>query len=134
MVRNMQEEVDFSPVLRTAVIDCGVASPVEALYALEAFLQWLSVVPAADDGDHYVMLKGDPDRVWHAAIMNTALYRHICTRYVGRFVDHSPSLGTPRPAWILETVSLLEEYFGDDLHPVFREWRAEAGEQEETHG
>jgi hypothetical protein len=123
MMRRMLEEVDFSSVLRTAVNDCGVPSPAHALDSLDAFLQWFSTIPLAGDRP-YVMLKGNPDRVWHACIINTALYRELCERYLGRFVDHHPSVASPSDEWVLETVALLEEEFGADLHPAFRQWRA----------
>lgn len=126
LVERLEQEVDFLPVVRTAVIDLGVTPPARAMVALDGFLQWFSVVPISDRVSHYVMLRGDVDRVWHAAILNTALYRELCTQHAGRYVDHHPSADCPRVAWVLDTVGLLESVFGAALHPAFSQWREQA--------
>jgi hypothetical protein len=123
LVQRLEADIDFLLVVRTAVIDCGVETAEKAMSAVDGFLQWFSVIPISDRIDHYIMMRGDVDRVWHAAILNTALYRQICTRYLGRFVHHESNLGCPRAGWVLETVDLLEKEFGTDLHPEFLAWR-----------
>jgi hypothetical protein len=128
LVRQLEEDVDFLPVVRTAVVDFGVATD-RALPAVDAFLQWFSLIPISDRIEHYVMLRGDVDRVWHSMILNTVLYRDICNRYLGRFIDHQSNTGCPRVNWVLETVALLEAEFGSSLHPAFLEWRALASRQ-----
>jgi hypothetical protein len=124
LVRQLELDVDFLPVVRTAVLDLGVATPASALNAVDAFLQWFSLVPISDRIGHYVMLRGDVDRVWHAMILNTALYRDVCDRYMGRFIDHHSSMGCPRASWVFETVDFLEAEFRTALHPAFLGWRA----------
>jgi hypothetical protein len=126
LVRLLELNVDFLPVVRTAVIDLGMPTPDRALYALDAFLQWFSVIPMSRRIEHYVMLRGDVDQMWHSMILNTALYRNICTRYIGRFIDHYSNLGCPRASWVLDTVGLLAAEFRTALHPIFLEWRAAA--------
>jgi len=128
LVDLLVQELDFTPVLRTAVIDCGVGSASAALDGLEAFLQWVSLTPLRAEVEHFVMLKGDADRVWHAAIINTTLYRKMCVDYLGGFLDHQPSPDNPPRLWILETVGLLRAYFGADLHPIFARWEHGAAE------
>lgn len=123
LVKRIQSEVDFIPVVRTAVTDLGIASPQAALAALDGFVQWVSLVPISDRVTRYVMLRGDVDRIWHAAIIETAFYRDLCDRYVGRFVDHHGSSDCPRVSWVLETVDLIESMFGADMHPEFARWR-----------
>ena len=118
----LAHELDFTPVLRTAITDCGVASPFAAIDGLEAFLQWVSLTPLRTHVEHFVMLKGDADRIWHAAIINTALDRKMCDDYLGGFLDHEPSPAKPPQQWILETVGLLKAYFGPALHPIFAGW------------
>jgi hypothetical protein len=126
LVRLLESRVDFIPVVRTAVLDLGVTPAVRALDAVDAFLQWFSLVPISNRIGHYVMLRGDVDRIWHAMILNTALYRQVCRRYMGGFIDHHSNSGCPRAGWVLETVSLLESEFEANLHQAFREWRATA--------
>jgi hypothetical protein len=126
LVQQLESRIDFMPVVRTAVLDLGVASSDRALHAVDAFLQWFSLVPISGRIGHYVMLRGDVDRIWHAMILNTALYRQVCRRYMGRFVDHHSNMGCPRAGWVLETVGLLESEFHANLHQAFVEWRATA--------
>ncbi|HVY76234.1 MAG TPA: hypothetical protein VG890_15500 [Puia sp.] len=122
LIDRVLDNIDFMPVVQTAVIDGQVASPQLAFSALEAFLQWFSLLPRIEESDNYVMLKGDVDQLWHAAIVNTVIYRKLCEDYIGKFVDHQPSLETPKYSWILGTVSRLEKAFGSQMHPIFREW------------
>jgi hypothetical protein len=114
-------EVDFVPVLRTAVDDCGFANYREAAISLDAFLQWFSVIPAVG-AEPFVMQKGDVDRILHAAILHTRFYRSLCEHYLGRFVDHDPVQGTPPSEWVKSTVAILRAHFGSDLHPQLASW------------
>ena len=126
LIARMDRHLDFRPVLETAVDEFGFAAPSEALAAFEGFLQWFSMVPACDHLERFVVLRGPVDRLWHATILNTALYRELCARFVGRFIDHHANPGRPRVRWVLETVALIEAHFGDALHPEFEEWRGRA--------
>jgi hypothetical protein len=119
----MRREVDYSAVIRTAVEDCGVPTAARADSALDAFLEWFSLIPTLSHDTAYVMLKGDIDRVFHAMIMHTALYRTFCERYIGNFVDHVPRTDAPPREWVKETLVLLRDHFGDELSPLFDEWR-----------
>jgi hypothetical protein len=124
LVRQIEAEVDFLPIVRTALLDLNVATPDRAMQAVDAFLQWFSMIPVSHRIEHYVMLRGDVDRLWHSMILHTGLYRDFCDRYIGRFVDHHSNLGCPRANWVLETVALIEGEFSAALHPFFLEWRA----------
>ncbi len=122
----MAAEVDFAGVLSTAVSDCRVATPARAFSALEGFLQWFATLAVIDKEDSLVMLRGDVDRIWHAALIHTAVYRSLCNDYVGWFVDHYPSEATPHPDWVARTVDRIEQEFGDGMHQEFRRWRRQA--------
>ena len=75
----MAAEVDFAGVLCTAVSDCRVATPARAFSALEGFLQWFATLAVIDKEDSLVMLRGDVDRIWHAALIHTAMLNGAAT-------------------------------------------------------
>lgn len=125
LAARMKSEVDWNPVLDTAIEDFNLGSRENAEFMLEAFLQWLSVFPARTKGDAFVMLKSDVDRVFHSLLLHTALYRDVCETYVGHFVDHSPVDGQEEfdaRSALENTVNLLAEYYGEQLHPALKHW------------
>jgi hypothetical protein len=121
LYRQMRRELDVLPIVRTAVEDCGIPSPQEAMVALDAFLQWVAVIPLAGD-QPYVMLKGVVDQAWHAFILNTRRYRQFCELYFGAFLDHKPSPGDPPARLVASTLQILKTHLGDELHPWLLQW------------
>jgi hypothetical protein len=121
--RRLLVEVDTGMILPTAVNDCGLKDPSTFRWALSAFFQWFSVLPTLQACDPpYVMNKGPVDLVWHAFILNTEAYRALCSRYLGRFLDHYPRPGSPPVAWIVFTVDRLRTCFGPELNWYIRRW------------
>jgi hypothetical protein len=114
--------VPVKRIVRTAQLDCGVSSAREAERALGAFLQWFVLVPTIGNGEHYVMLRGPVDALWHAAILNTAFYRDLCDRVAGGFVDHHPRDDHPPHTWVIETVARLIGAYGPGLSPLLTAW------------
>lgn len=126
LCHEMKRMFDFAPILKTAVEDCGVRDETAARELLDAFLQWFSLLPTVRPGSAYVMLKTDIDAVFHAFVLNTAAYREFCMRFVGHFIDHHPIDEELKPyvdKGVGTTIAMLEEHFGDALHPALREWR-----------
>lgn len=116
----MREEFDFSPVLDTAVREVGVPTREKAKEILDAFLQWFSLIPMVNADKALQMLRG-VDKIWHAFILNTRLYREFCRRYVGFYVDHDPmdvnDSSLPKEQYAAFTLKLLKEEFGDEVQP-----------------
>ncbi len=124
----MKRTFDFTPIVETAVRDCGVQDELRARYLLDAFLQWFSLLPAVKPGQVYVMMKTEVDAIFHAFVLNTKVYREFCDRFIGHFIDHHPLDDSTRSRvedGVRYTVNLLEEHFGGDLHPALREWKTQ---------
>jgi hypothetical protein len=109
-------------IVNTAIVDCGVKTNDEADRALAAFLQWFLVVPACQNGQNLVMLKGPVDRLWHAMLLHTRLYRRTCDRYLGYFLEHEPRDGLPAEQDIQQTVEILVMEYGGLLSPLLSAW------------
>ena len=109
-------------VIETALVDCGVADAVQAAAGLDAFAQWFFAFPTLADGERLVMLKGPVDQMWHALILHTRLYRELCERHLGFFLDHHPLPDYPPRAWVADTLRILTRRHGEDLHPYFDDW------------
>jgi hypothetical protein len=90
---------------------------------LDAFLQWFSLVPQPKEGESLQMLKS-VDRIWHAFILNTKLYRAFYQKYIGFYVDHDPldseDESLPKAEYARFTLSLLEDEFGSEINPYLK--------------
>ena len=116
----IKEEVDFGPVLITAVNECGVKDLQAATFLLDAFLQWFSVYPEVSKADRHQMLRS-VDPIWHAFILHTKLYRDVCEKYLGMYLDHDPTDVTdqtiPKAEYAEKSLVLLQQHFGPSLNP-----------------
>jgi hypothetical protein len=119
----IKSEFNFAPVLRTAIEECGIDSIDDAADSLDAFIQWIAALPAREEGSIYVMLKSDVDRIFHAFVLNTRLYREFCETYLGHFVDHTPFEGPISKRWVDYTINLLDGLYGTRLHPALSYWK-----------
>ncbi|MBI4993958.1 hypothetical protein HZC33_03355 [Candidatus Wolfebacteria bacterium] len=122
LYKSMKYGFDFTPVLKTAVKECGINSIEDANDLLDAFLQWIAAMPAKKENTTYVMLKSDVDRIFHAFVLNTGLYRDFCETFFGHFIDHTPLEGQISKKWVDYTVNLLSELYGNQLHPALKIW------------
>jgi hypothetical protein len=109
-------------LIETAVIDCGIKTVHEAQLAYGAFLQWFLAIPACRGDQKLVMLKGSVDRMWHAFILHTFVYRSLCDRFLGFFLEHQPQAGAPPSASVRETVAFLARIYGVNLSPLLASW------------
>ncbi len=126
LAHTMRNETDFSPVIRTMLSDQMVASEEEARDHIDAFLQWVALVPSIRAQDALVMLKTPVDDVFHAFVLNTEFYQRFCETHFGFFVHHHPLDAETRERLakgVVETVERLERTYGEDLHPLLRSWR-----------
>jgi len=124
--QNAKHEFDYEPVIRTAMRDFGFPTQEAAENAMDAFLQWFSLLPLVEAGKGYVMLNSTVDEIFHSFLLNTAFYRSFCQRTLGGFVDHNP-LDQPKPEmpihdYAVYTVRLLQEQFGSSLNPLLQDW------------
>ena len=114
---------DYTPVLDTAVQHCGL-SRAEAASLFNGLLQWLSAIPFARPGQPIQQVESI-DKLWHAFVLNTKLYRRFCDRFFGRFIDHDPLdrnfAELSKKQYARFTLATLTEEFGADLHPAFRD-------------
>jgi hypothetical protein len=117
----MQHTFDYTPVVDTAVEHYGLARTT-AESALDGLLQWFSVIPFAHKGQPVQMVESI-DKLWHAFILHTKLYREFCDRFFGRYLDHDPldrlDEETSKKQYARFTLSTLRAEFGDAVHPAF---------------
>lgn len=111
-------------ILATALDDCGLPDREVAAQGLMAFSQWFFALADAGPGERLVMLKGPVDQMWHALILHTKLYRELCDRHLGFFLEHQPQPGLPPRAWVADTLRILTRRYGGELHPYFDDWLA----------
>jgi hypothetical protein len=122
LVAALAADLPRERLIRTSLVDCGIGSAGEAQRAFDAFCQWFAAVPLIPEGSHHVMLKGSVDRMWHAVILNTNMYRTLCETYLGFFLDHHPRDDYPPQPWIQETVYTLVLAHGSGLSPLLSAW------------
>lgn len=122
LYEGMKAGFDYDPVVRTAVDECNVPDAATARYLLDAFLQWIAALPGKAEGQMYVMLKCDVDRIFHAFVLNSALYREFCNEYMKHFIDHNPLDGRGSRRAVEYTVAYLGHTYGDRLHPELAKW------------
>lgn len=120
----VKSELDhsFAKIASTAVFDCGMKSIDESERAWFAFLQWFAAVPNYPGGEGLVMLKGPVDKMWHAFILHTKLYREFCEVHLGFFLEHQPQPGFPTQASIERTVEFLISQYSTDISPLLAAW------------
>jgi hypothetical protein len=127
LCEKMRAETDFSPIVQTMVREGYVADVQEAAYYLDAFLQWIALIPILERDNTFVMLKTSVDDVFHAMILNTQFYQDFCMKYFDFFIHHHPigesEVNEEINRGVRYTVSLLEKTYGPDLHPALLEWR-----------
>ena len=121
LYERMKSEFDYGAVVDSAVTRSAMSRD-EAASCLDGLLQWFSVLPFARR-EQPVQMVESIDRLWHAFILHTKLYRSFCDRYFGRYIDHDPldRLGeeSSKKACARFTVAMLRESFGDAVHPAF---------------
>lgn len=120
------KKMDFTPIIDTAVKECGVKTKERADELLDAFLQWFSLVSMATPEQPLQMLRS-VDRIWHAMVLNTAFYREFCDTFAGGFVDHNP-LDVVRNAANKEqyarfTLDLIKKEFGKNANKALFDLR-----------
>jgi len=117
----MKQGFDYRPILDTAVRESGMTHE-EAASCFDGLLQWLSVIPFARKAQPVQMI-GSIDRVWHAFVLHTKLYRTFCDRWFGRYIDHDPldrlDEETSKRQYARFTLATLRREFGEDVHPAF---------------
>lgn len=119
----MRLAFDYSPVIETAVQHYGL-DRAAATACFEGLLQWLSAIPFARPGQPIQQVE-TIDRLWHAFVLNTRLYRRFCDRFFGRYIDHDPLdrdvAEMSKRQYARFTRVTLEAEFGAELHPAFRD-------------
>ena len=127
--RQVMERERFDLVIETMLREGVVKSKARALDLISALVQWLCVGTAALTHNNFVMLRGPVDDTFHTLIIHTRFYASFCDRYFGRFVHHDPftkqlAEEAVKNGAIDNTLRLLQDGFGKDLHPELRKWVA----------
>ncbi len=125
----MRAAFDYAPVLDTAVQHYGL-DRAAAADLFDGLLQWLSAIPFAQPGQPIQQVEAI-DRLWHAFVLNTKLYRRFCDRFFGRYIDHDPLdrqfEALSKKQYARFTLATLEAEFGAELHPTFRDLTQRVG-------
>ncbi len=125
----MRTAFDYSPVIETAVQHYGQGRAAAA-DLFDGLLQWLSVIPFARPGQPIQQVEAI-DRLWHAFVLNTKLYRRFCDRFFGRYIDHDPLdrqfEELSKKQYARFTLATLDAEFGAELHPAFRDLTQRVG-------
>jgi len=127
----MLANFDFKSVIRTMVRSNSGLTEQSAIDLLDAYLQWVSIIPAVSSGNCVAMLDTEVELACHAFILNTRLYKDFCDRFLGFFLHHDPVEDgtTIDDAEIAtRTAALLKEHFGSQLNPAFDKWLVQIGE------
>ncbi len=118
---DMKSAHDYHPVLATAVEHYGL-TPAAAADLFDGLLQWLAAIPFARPGQPIQMVESI-DRLWHAFVLNTKLYRAFCDRFFGRYIDHDPLdrdfEELSKKQYARFTLTTLQQEFGAAVHPAF---------------
>lgn len=129
LLEAMSGSIDREPVIATASAYYGLERA-EASSLFDALLQWLSIIPFARPGEPIQMVES-VDKLWHAFVLNTKLYRRFCERHFGRYIDHDPLvrelLVESKRQYARFTLSTLEREFGAGVHPAFRDLTQRVG-------
>ncbi len=118
---------NFKPIVKTMIRENWVKSEARANDLIEAFLQWFLVANHSEHDKPYVMFHGPVDKVFHAFVLNTEFYAIFCDTHVGKFINHNPldselSLIAEERGGIEYTITLLQQIYGDKLHPELKKW------------
>jgi|SoiMethySBSTD1v2_1073268.scaffolds.fasta_scaffold266525_4 hypothetical protein len=117
----MRQAFEYGPVLETAISHYGL-DQAEAAIRFDGLLQWMAVIPLAQR-DRPIQMVESIDKLWHAFVLNTKLYRAFCDRFFGRYIDHDPldrnDAEMSKKAYARFTLKLLRESFGAEVHPAF---------------
>lgn len=92
---------------------------------VDAFLQWASLAPLNREDQQITMFVSPVEEAFHSFVLNTRLYQEFCDRFLGFFFHHEPLTDGNGPeveALARRTVSLLQQEFGNELHPLLRDW------------
>lgn len=126
LYNRMKAEFDFGQILWTMARYNQNMSKEEAERLLDAFLQWVSIVPLKEDGAYVTMFQTPVEEAFHCFVLNTRLYKKFCEEFLGFFFHHDPLVQEPGEAIVRAaqfTVEKLEEHFGKDLNPELKKWR-----------
>lgn len=111
---------DCTPIISTALSENPKLEKQAAKEQMDALLQWFALVPEVENGRTLQMLRST-DRLWHAFILNTRIYRDFCNRFMGFYVDHDPIEAKNPKAEKREyadyTLRLLKKEFGEAINP-----------------
>lgn len=126
LYQEMLDNFDFSQITWTMTRYNKEMTTEEAKELLHAFLQWFALIPTNNSGHYVIMLETPVEEAFHAFVLNTALYQKFCEQFLGFFFHHTPlreETGPQIEAAVRYTVELLEQHYGENLHPALQRWR-----------
>ena len=124
----MRKDFDYAQIIWTIQRYNPEITRDRAESLLDAFLQWVSLVPLNRDGKFITMFQSPVEEAFHCFVLNTRLYASFCERFFGFFFHYDPLVEESGPE-IEEaarfTLDTLESQFGDELHEELRQWRCD---------
>lgn len=121
----MRREFDYTQVAWTICRYNPGISEERAKELLDAFLQWIAIVPMNTENNYATMFKSPVEEAFHCFVLNTRVYYEFCETFLGEFFHHDPLTDEDGPEAQTQagyTVNLLLAEYGDDLHPELQQW------------
>jgi len=135
LYQHMLDTFDYSQITWTMRRYHAEMTEEHAQGMLHAFLQWVALVPSIPDDKWYAMLQTPVEEAFHSFVLNTKHYQRFCQRYLGFFFHHEPVRNESQQQQrngAEFTINLLEETYGDELHPLLKDWRRQFDAREEV--
>ena len=126
LYERMKSDFDYSQIIWTIRRYNTDISEERAAELVDAFLQWISLVPGNTPRQYITMFQSPVEEAFHCFVLNTRLYRQFCEEYLEFFFHHDPLAEEAGPEVVAAaefTVTSLEQEYGATLHEELREWR-----------
>lgn len=113
-------EYNFSTVIKTMLKERTAKTAEEAIGHINAWLQWMALLPHIPKESKIVMFSPEMDSAFHAAIINTRFYAGFCDTFFGIYIHHDPLDTDVTPVSELEdaiefTMALFPEVYDREL-------------------
>ena len=126
--KDMKSSFDCEGLVQFAVRAGHATDEVSARRNLDGVLLWLACHAVKEHAEQpYVMMNGPVDEMYHALILNTRTYLHLCREYIGFFIHHTPVNDVEADkikvvGGITYTIDFLQRAFGSELAPALCRW------------
>ena len=125
LYREMLEQFDYGQIRWTIQRYNPDITEARADEMVNAFLQWMALAPLNTPERYVVMFNTPVEEAFHNFVLNTRLYGKFCNQFLGYFFHHDPLTQESGPEvepLAKYTIELLQEAYGDELHPLLQDW------------